>query len=247
MNKITLVASTGIKNAFRIKSGMAILFSVALMCVAGVAFLMCVLLIAPEVKSAMPDRAALERHLGIILYASSLISVGVAFNSLVFQTMVREKARGNLAALMATPLKLSDIWLGKSLALFVPGMALAFVLTLLSLIVVNAVYFLPSPGFIAGWQILVDSLILVPGMYLLFGMLIHIVGLTTKPVTGNVIAQIYLPVIANVMIQLTVRDVISASSWQFVLLNLGLLLVIGITILVLKPRLSPERVMLSAG
>ena len=54
-------------------------------------------------------------------------------------------------------------------------------------------------------------------------------------------------VIANLMIQLTVRNAISASSWQFILLNLGLTAILGITVLVLMPRLDPERVMLSAG
>jgi ABC-2 type transport system permease protein len=198
-------------------------------------------------ESAAPDRAVLERYLGIILYASSLISIGVALNSLVFQTMVREKTRGNLAALMATPLKVSDIWLGKSLALFVPGLVLAIVLTLLNLVIINVIYFLPDIGFVIDWQMIVNSLVLVPLMYLFFGLFVHIIGLTTKPVTGNVIAQVYLPVIANLMIQLTVRNAISASSWQFILLNLGLTAILGITVLVLMPRLDPERVMLSAG
>jgi len=235
------------KNAFRMTTGMTILVSVTLICVVGVALLMCLLLIAPEMKSAAPDRAAVEGYLGLILYASSLISIGVALNSLVFQTMVREKTRGNLAALMATPLKVSDIWLGKTLALFVPGLVLAIVLTILTLIIINLIYFLPDIGFVVNWQMLVNSLVLVPLMYLFFGMFVHIIGLTTKPVTGNVIAQVYLPVIANVMIQLTARNVMSADSWQFMVMNLGLAAILGVVVLAMRSRLSPERVMLSAG
>ena len=247
MSNIRLVASAGMKNAFRMTTGMTILVSVTLICVVGVALLMCLLLIAPEMKSAAPDRAAVEGYLGLILYASSLISIGVALNSLVFQTMVREKTRGNLAALMATPLKVSDIWLGKTLALFVPGLVLAIVLTILTLIIINLIYFLPDIGFVVNWQMLVNSLVLVPLMYLFFGMFVHIIGLTTKPVTGNVIAQVYLPVIANVMIQLTARNVMSADSWQFMVMNLGLAAILGVVVLAMRSRLSPERVMLSAG
>jgi ABC-type Na+ efflux pump permease subunit len=247
MSNIRLVALTGMKNASRMKTGMIILVSVTLLFVVGIAFAMCLLLIAPEMESAVPDRNVLEGYLGIILYASSLISIGVALNSLVFQTMVREKTRGNLAALMATPLKISDIWLGKTLALFVPGLILAIILTLLVLVIINVIYFLPEFGFVFDWQMMVNSLVLVPVMYLFFGMFVHIIGLTTKPVTGNVIAQIYLPVIANVMCQLTVRDVMNANSWQFMVLNLGLAILLGISILAVRSRLAPERVMLSAG
>ncbi|MDD5289012.1 MAG: hypothetical protein PHY28_07895 [Dehalococcoidales bacterium] len=247
MSNIRLVAITGMKNAFRMKTGMTILVSVTLLFVIGIAFAMCLLLIAPEMESASPDRNVLEGYLGIILYASSLVSIGVALNSLVFQTMVREKTRGNLAALMATPLKISDIWLGKTLALFAPGLILAIILTLLGLVIINVIYFLPEFGFVIDWQMMINSLVLVPVMYLFFGMFVHIIGLTTKPVTGNVIAQIYLPVIANVMFQLTVRDVMNANSWQFMVLNLGLAILLGISVLVVKSRLAPERVMLSAG
>jgi len=247
MSNIRLVAVTSMKNAFRMKTGMVILVSVTLLLVVGIAFAICLALIVPEMESASPDRNVLEGYLGIMLYASSLISIGVALNSLVFQTMVREKTRGNLAALMATPLKISDIWLGKTLALFVPGLILAIILTLLVLVIINVIYFLPEFGFVIDWQMMVNSLVLVPVMYLFFGTFVHIIGLTTKPVTGNVIAQVYLPVIANVMFQLTMHDVMNANSWQFMVLNLGLAILLGISVLAVKSRLNPERVMLSAG
>jgi len=247
MSNIWLVTFAGMKNAFRMKVGMIILISVTMIIVVGISLLMCLLLIAPEMESAAPDRETLEAHLGIILYASSLVSLGVAVNSLVFQTMVKEKVRGNLSALMATPLGVIDIWLGKSLALFVPGMVIAIILTVLNLVIINMIYFLPVIGFVVDWYMLVNSLIILPVMYLAFGMLVHLIGLTTKPATGNIIAQVFLPVIANIMIQLVIRNVISVDSWQFMAINLGLALIMGGIIIMLRPRLTPERVMLSAG
>ncbi|MBN1367428.1 MAG: hypothetical protein JW967_05845 [Dehalococcoidales bacterium] len=247
MSNIWLVTSAGIKNAFRLKTGMIILISVTLICVVGIALLMCILLIAPEMESASPDRSILEAHLGVILYSSSLISIGVGLNSLVFQTMVREQARGNLAALMATPLKVFDIWLGKSLALFIPGLLIAIVLTVLNLVIINLIYFLPDIGFVCNWQMLVNSLVILPLMYLCFGIFVHLIGFTTKPVTGNIIAQVFLPVIINLMLQLAIRNVIDANSWQFIVINLGMAVVLGVLILSLKSRLTPERVILSAG
>lgn len=247
MSNVGLVMSAGMKNAFRIKIALIILASITLICVVGVALLLCLLLIAPEMESAVPNREALEGHLNLALYAASFISIGVTLNSLVFQTMIKEKTRGNLAALLATPLKVSEIWLGKSLALFVPGLAMSVLFTVLNLVIINIIYFLPEIGFIVNPQMLINSLILIPLVYLLFGMLVHLIGLTTKPATGNIIAQIFLPVFINVVAQLVARDVISVDSWQFLTIHLGLAAVSGGIILAFMSRLTPERVLLSAG
>lgn len=245
MSNVGLVMSAGIKNAFRMKIALTILFLITLICVAGVVFCLCVLLIAPEVNSAAPDPAALKGYLSMMLYAVSFIAIGVTLNSFIQQTLVKEKARGNLNALMATPMKLSDIWLGKSLALFIPGLVLGIVLTVLTLIIVNLIYFIPNTGFLCGPEMLISSLVAVPLIYLFFGMLVHLLGLIAKPTTANVIAQIFLPVMANLVIQLTARNVMDANSWHFMVANLGLALVIGIIVLAVRSRLIPERVVLS--
>jgi hypothetical protein len=240
-----LVTTTSIKNVFRMKTVLIILVPIALICVVGVDILMCLLVIAPESASATPDMVALEGYLSLILYASSFISIGVTLNSLVFQTMTKEKSRGNYAALLATPLKATDIWMGKSLALFLPGLVLGVLLTALSLVLINIIYFLPKIGFLFSLQMLISSLVAVPLIYLLFGMLVHLVSFISKPATGNIIAQIFLPVMANVVMQLVVRNVMDANSWTFLALNLGIALVIGIIVLMVKPRLTPEKIMLS--
>ena len=248
MNHIGLVTAAGIKNVLRMKVGLAILLSITLICVVGVAYLMCVLLISPEVARSVPDKSALENNLSLILYCSTLISIGVTLNSLVFQTMIREKSRGNLAALMATPLKVSEIWLGKSLSLFLPGLVLGILLTVFNLLIINFIYFLPNDiGFIFSLNGAVSSLIAGPLMYLFFGVFVHLIGLITKSATGNVVAQVFLPVIANVIIQFVGRDVMKANSWQFMVMNLGLSALLGVIILVMRSRLTAERVILSAS
>ncbi len=247
MNGIRLVTSASIRNTFRNKIVPIAMVPIMLVCVVGVALLFCMLLVGPEMESASPDRAYLETGLTLMLYASSLITIGVTLNSLVFQTMVREKTRGNLAAVMATPLRLTDIWVGKSLSLFVPGLLLAIIFTALTWLVVNLIYFVPDIGFLLTWEMVVVSLVAVPLMYLFFGLLVHLLGFITRAATGNVIAQIFLPVMANIGIQLAVRNVIDADSWQFLVLHVGIAAVAGIAALALKPRLTPERVMLSAG
>lgn len=247
MSDIGLVMSASIRNSFRDKIVAIIMIPVIVICVVGVALLFCLLLVGPEMEKAVPDRAFLESNLALLMYSSSLLTIGITLNSMVFQTMVREKTRGSLAALMATPLRMTEIWMGKSLALFVPGLVLGIVFTVLTLVIVNLIYFVPETGFLFTWEMALLSLVAVPLMYLFFGMLVHLLGYVTKSVTGNVIAQVFLPVMANVGIQLAVRSAMEADSWQFLVLHFGIAAVAGMLVLVFRSRLTPEAVILSAG
>ena len=86
MSNIGLITATGIKNNLRMKIAFTVLIPVTLICVVGVAYLFCQLLISPEVAKAAPDVAVLKDYLSLILYSSSLFSIGITLNSLVFQT-----------------------------------------------------------------------------------------------------------------------------------------------------------------
>jgi hypothetical protein len=245
MSNIGLVTSVGIKNFFRAKIVFILIILIGLICVVGVALLLCLLLIKPETEAEVPDLNVLEAYLGITLYASSIISIGVTLNSTIFQTMVKEKSRGNITALLATPLKATDVWVGKSLAIFLPGLGLSILMTVLTLVIVNVIFFLPDIGFVFNWQMAINSLVAVPLMYLFFGLLVHLVGFIAKPVTGNVIAQVFLPVIINLVLQLAIRNVMDANSWQFLAMNLGIAFAIGAIVLAVRRQLITEKIILS--
>jgi ABC-type Na+ efflux pump permease subunit len=246
MSNTRLVMSAGIRNVLRTKTVLVVMTPVLLICVVGVALLLCLLVISPEVAKDSPDRAVLENYLGLIVYTSAFITIGITLNSTIFQAMVREKARGNLSALLATPLEVNDIWLGKSLALFIPGLVLTVILTVLTWVVINVIYFVPDLGFIINWQMVVNSLVFVPLIYLLLGLLVHLIGFVNKPATGNLVAQIFLPVAINLFAQLVAQGVMVTNSWLFMLLNFGIAAACGIAILLIKPRLDREAIMLSS-
>jgi len=233
------------RNNRRLKVAIGILLSITFICVAGVTILFCILLLEPEMGSTELDRSRLEAYLGIIVYAASFLGVGITLNSFAFQSLVREKARGNLQSLLATPVKPKDIWMGKSLSILVPGTLFGSILAMLVLVIVNAIYFLPDIGFVLNPWIALSSFVGVPLVYLALGLLVHLVGLTSRAANGNVIAQLFLPVMVNVMIQVAVHDVIDAGSWLFLAMNLGLAAVIGIIVIGLRSGLTTERIILS--
>ncbi|MDD5604343.1 MAG: hypothetical protein WC231_01085 [Dehalococcoidales bacterium] len=245
MRDIALITTTSIGNNLRMKIVIAVAIAVVLICVASLVVAFCILAIAPAMKAEIPDRHMLETFLCVVVYGSSLIGIGVNMNVFAFQTMTKEKTRGNIACLLATPLKVSHIWIGKSLAVFLPGLVLGEVLGLISLLAVNYIYFVPSVGFLINPWIVISSFIGVPLIYLSLSLLVHIIGFSGKPATGNVIVQVFLPVFASLMINLAVHQVLDASSWSFTVTNLGLAGVIGVIAILLRPRLTRERIVLS--
>ncbi len=103
MNEIALIVNAGLRHLLSMKITLIILISVSLMCVAGLIAALVILQIAPMVKTGTPDTQTLEMYLSLIVFTSCLIGAGVSLNSFAFQNLTREKSRGNIEALLATP------------------------------------------------------------------------------------------------------------------------------------------------
>lgn len=245
MREIALITAAGIKNNLRSKIASAVTIGVTLICVLGVAAAFSILVIAPAVRDGLADRSEVEPYLALILIVTNLIGLGVNLNAFAFQSLTREKSRGTFQSLLATPLEVNYVWLGKSLAVFIPGLVLGTILTLIVLIAINYIYFVPQIGFLITPSIAVSSFLAAPLIYLSLSLLVHLVGLTGKPATGNVIAQVFLPIIITLVINLVTRSVLDATSWTFTLTNLGIAFMIGIIVIFIRPRLTAERVVLS--
>ncbi len=245
MREIGLITLNSIKNNLGLKVALMIYIAVTIICVLGLVIAICVFLIAPEMNTGLPNRSKLELYLGLIMYSTCFIGLGVNLNAFANQSMTREKSRGNIESLLATPLEAKNIWIAKSIAIFIPGLILGEVFTFIVLIAVNYVYFIPEIGFIFNYWLALSSFVVAPLIYLSLSLLFHLVALTGKPATGNVIIQIFLPVVINLMINLVVRDILVGTSWPFTVANLGIAAVIAIIVIFLKPRLIKERIVLS--
>jgi ABC-type Na+ efflux pump permease subunit len=245
MNNIRLVMKAAISNNLRRRDVLIVCAGVVFICVIGVAAIFTTQFIHPQVIAVAPDRLVLENFLGLILFTTSIISIGVYASVFSFQSIVREKSRGNIQALLATPLAPGDIWLGKSLAAFLPGLMLAELMTLAVFLIINTIYIIPEVGLIVTPWMVISSFIAVPLVYFTLTLLVHVVGLTSKPATANVIAQIFLPVIITVMINLAVRNIPSAASWLFTVILLGVAAIFGAVVLMIRSKITTERMVMS--
>lgn len=246
MKYTALVMTAAVKNSLRLRSIAIVSVGVVFICVIGVATIFVTQFIVPEVNAFAPDRSVLENFLGLILFITSFMSIGIYSSVFAFRSMTREKARGNIQALLATPLAPMDIWLGKSLAVFLPGLVFAMLVTLAAFLFINYIYLVPDVGFIATPWMIISNFIGVPLVYFALTLLVHAVGLTSKPGTGNIIAQIFLPVMIALMINLAVRNVPNAGSWLFAVILLGVAAIIGVIVPMVRPKLTAERIILSS-
>jgi hypothetical protein len=246
MSNKGILLTASIKNNFISKSVAIIWYGISLLLAAGMIVLFGILLIGPEVGKVAPDRSRLELYLAVTMFSVSLIGLGVNLNALGFTSMIREKAKGNIQSLLATNLNIKDIWIGKTLSVFIPGLITGTVLTAVTLLVINFVYFVPNIGFIINPWIALTSFVIYPVLYFFLGLLVYLVGLTSKPVNANIIGQIFLPVFINLVIQIMIRSsFMDYTSWQFMLINLGFAIIIGVIVLILAPRISKEKIVLS--
>ncbi|MHB1346486.1 MAG: hypothetical protein ACYCXK_03245 [Candidatus Humimicrobiaceae bacterium] len=245
MREIILITVNSIRNNLKSKVLIIVYICITLMIVVGLTLFFCLLLVVPAVNKLQPDRTQLELYLSLIMYTTFIICLGMNMNVFAFQSMTKEKSRGNIESLLATPLGVKNIWIAKSLAVFLPGMVLGEILTLASMLIVNYIYFVPKIGFVYSLWIGLSSFFAAPLVYLCLSFLVHLIGLTGNPATGNVIIQIFLPVILSLMINLMLRGVLDAGSWSFSFANFGIAFAIAIIIVILMPRITKERMVLS--
>ncbi len=245
MREIILITIISMRNNLKSKALTIVFVCITLMIAAGLAIFFCLLLIAPAVNTSVPDRTRLELYLSLIMYTTCLICSGINLNVFAFQSMAREKSRGNIESLMATPVNVKNIWIAKSLAVFIPGMILGEILTLAALLAVNYIYFVPGIGFIYSHWIGLNSFLVIPLVYLCLSFLVHLIGLTGKPATGNVVVQVFLPIATTLMINLMLRNILDGASWPFTLAGLAIAAAIAVIVIILKSRITRERIVLS--
>jgi len=245
MRNILLVAAQSIKNNLKFKVLTVVFLTVTVMIAVGLALIFCLLLLGPALKSGQSDFKQLAGYLSIIMYSTCFIGLGINMNVFSYQSMTREKAGGQVESLLVTPLQIKDIWIGKSLAVFLPGMVLGDVMAVIALLVVNYIYLVPAVGFVYTHWMGLSSFLLLPLIYFGLSLLSHIMGLAGKPASGNLLVQIFLPLGLNLAINVVTRGWLDASSWIFAAANIGLILTLALIILITRFRLTAERIVLS--
>ena len=189
----------------------------------------------------------LELIIGLIAYFlpfTVLMAFIWAFASL---PVVKEKVNGNIASLIATTLTPKEIWLGKSLAIFIPGYVISIISTMIVLLVVNLSVIVPATGnFLLPLPLFLVSLILNP--LLLLGLLLFIILFSLANNPDIAIAPSFLVGFGLMMgIPLGIAlGAINLVSWFFSLWYLAGVIIVWIIVFFLTRLLTKENIILSS-
>lgn len=195
-------------------------------------------------KEAQPILEVIISLIGYFLPFSILMTFIWAFSSL---PVVKEKVNGNIASLMATTLTPKEIWLGKSLAIFIPGYAISVISTMIVLLAVNLSVIVPTTGnFVFPLPLFLVSLLFNP--LLLLGLLLFIILFSLANNPDIAIAPSFLVGFGLMMgIPLGMAmGKINLSSWSFSLWYLAGAIIVWIAIFILTRILTKENIVLSS-
>jgi len=184
---------------------------------------------------------------GLVIYFLPLLILISFIWAFTAMTLTVEKINGNIECLMATPLEPKSLWIGKSLAIFIPAYLLLLIATFIVLITINLSAFIPGWGtFILSPATLVTGLLINP--LLLFALLLFIVlySLADNP---DIAAAPALLVGFALMVGMPAGLMTGAfdiNSWIFALCYLVITAVIWIIVMFMTRMLTRQNIVLSS-
>ena len=160
--------------------------------------------------------------------------------------VIMEKVKRSIESLLCTPLSLKQIWLAKSLAMFLPSVVLGLVFTFGGVIAINSLFIAPEVGHFVmpGAAPLVASLVVVP----LIVFFLACVMTQLQFLIANIrwVGIAFMTLIFGVGFGIGPNLRMGPSSWLPVLISLGVAAALALLVAYLSSRLTKERIILSS-
>ncbi len=161
--------------------------------------------------------------------------------------LAKEKARGTLESLLATPLTAKSVWMGKTLSIFLPAYIIGAVVTLAVILSMNLgaitpatgqFVFLPPQGF--------TSFVFLPLFLFALVSLGVMLSLITNPVIGQTVVILVGVILLQVIGQVSARVLWLLASWDYALYALAGAALLGAIVFYLSRSLNKEKIVLSS-
>ena len=192
-------------------------------------------------------RPLLELIISLIAYFLPFLILMAFIWAFATLPIVKEKINGNIECLLATPLNPGALWMGKCLAIFLPGFVISVISTLLVLLVVNLITIYPATGdFVLPVPAMLTSFITNP--LLLFGLLAFIVLFSLASNPDIAIAPSFI-VGFGLMMGLPIgiaTGAINLVSWTFAIWYFVSMAIVWAVVGYLSRLLSKENIVLSS-
>ena len=196
------------------------------------------------VKAAKP---LLELIMGLITYFLPLFILMTFIWAFASFRIIKEKVNGNIESLLATTLSSREIWIGKSLAIFFPGLIISTVSTFIVLAAINLIAIKPVTGtFFFPVPMLLTGFVINPLLF--FGLLLFIVLFSLANNPDLAIAPSFI-VGFGLMIGIPLgvaSGKVNLTSWSFLLWYAIATVVLWALVYYFSRLLSKEKIVLSS-
>jgi len=161
-------------------------------------------------------------------------------------TVLLEKTKRMLESVLCTLVQLKHMWLAKSLATFIPSLAIGMILSALTLIIMNITTIKPEVG---RW-VMPDAAYLVaivaglPVVVFLLSSIVVILQLMMQNV--RLIQSIFTALIIASSFGLSYAFRLTSASWTVVYIVLSAAAALGLAVWLLSKRLTKERIVLTS-
>jgi ABC-type transport system involved in multi-copper enzyme maturation permease subunit len=188
-----------------------------------------------------------ELIIGLIAYFLPLVVLITFIWAFANLTIIKEKVNGNIESLLATPLSPKEIWIGKSIAIFLPGYIISIISTIVILVAVNFAVIIPATrNFIFPVPLLLLSFIINPLFFLALLLFIVLFSLVNNPDIA-IVPSFLIGFGLMIGIPLGVATgVINLVSWSFTLWCLGGTIILWVVNFCLYRLLTKENIVLSS-
>jgi ABC-2 type transport system permease protein len=187
-------------------------------------------------------RLAAQSYLDNLAYTLPLVLTLLVCSITAGYSIVVDKTKRTLEALLATPLSIRQIWIGKSIAIALPSVALGIGVSILAIAVTNVMAVIPQTGgiIIPGVLPLVCALIVAP---LLVSLAVILVSLFQLIITNPKIPALAFTVIYLGIYMTTIFE--ASNGWNFNLIYLVSMVLLALIMATLNRLLTKERIALS--
>jgi ABC-type Na+ efflux pump permease subunit len=161
-------------------------------------------------------------------------------------SVIVDKAKRNIESLMATPISIEQLWIGKSLAVTLPSVVFGVCVSILGYIIMNFGFVMPNTHSFIFPDVLaiVTAILIVPVLvFSIVAVVIYIQLIITNPRIANLVfSGIFILLIFGV----SALGGLGVSIGYFSLVYLGLIVVCAAISYVLSRSLTKEKVLLSS-
>jgi ABC-2 type transport system permease protein len=243
MNKIWIISRKDISDVFRSRSTYVFLVIMIFLTFVYIS------IYNSNVKELKNDTLAINNYsrayLSTLAYILPLMFSNFICSIFANYAVIVDKAKRNIESLMATPVSIKQIWMGKSLAVTLPSTGIGIGMAIISYLVLDIGFVMPKTGsFISpGIVPIISALIIIPILLFTIVAIVTYIQLTiTNPRIGNFVFSgvfIILLIVGETLLGM------GLSTNFLALIYLILILVCTGIVYLLSFSLTKERVLLS--